>query len=85
MTKFTYASQEDVAQAFIDFVSLIRDVDEASSDRRVSHLTRFEILIAGALHRKALCKEGSLSAQLMDYIASPSGSKKKPRLRIVKG
>jgi hypothetical protein len=83
--KLTYTSLEDVAQALVDVVSLIRDQDFAASDKRTAHLTRLEILVAGAVHRKSMCKDGSLSAQLMDYIASPDGSNKKPKLSIVKG
>ena len=75
----------DVAQALGDVVCLIRAQDFVASDKRTAHLTRLEILVYAANFRKAKCAEGSLSAQVMHYIASPNGSKKKPKLTIVKG
>jgi hypothetical protein len=81
--KFTYSSLQDIGQALVDVVCLIRDVDEVSSDRRTAHLTRHEILVEAALLRKASSADGSLSQKLMEFIVSPSDATK-PKLSIVR-
>jgi len=81
--RFTYASLHDVAQALVDIVCLLRDVDEVSSDRRAAHATRHEILAQAALQRMKTCSDGSLTAQLMEFIASPTDASK-PKLSVVR-
>ncbi len=74
--RLTHAGVDDVAQALVDVLTMALDVEFVGSDRRTWNVSRREVWRMAAEELRAKRAPGSLSSQLIDYIAS---SHNKPR------